>query len=730
MKSTKTLSPQVHKILVLAKDLAFENKHDIVVLDHLLAAVLITEKQYLSNLLSTEIYNRLCYLNSTAVAQESPSNDPVNKDDIELSQASFDIFALCSAICKHSKHDEISNTMLILALISFILQNDIYPELQKPLDTVKSIITAELDIDEDLEFYIKNTDREEVGHLFVNVNLTMIEQGKSLDFHKDHAQLDRLYQILLKVEQNNPILYGESGIGKTSLVYSLVHEIVNCNAPRTINKMVVYQLHLHKLISHCQFSDILNEKISYIFNELEPNAIVFIDNFEDVFNETANILGRLKDHLETGKRIIGCMSDKKMINAFKQDSVLNRTTSIYKVKPPTVKQTIDILNMQKHVFTQHYKYRYTKDVLGYAAETCVKYLDGNLPYAAMSILDDASSLKKLYNNNDKKVTTEDINRAIQQKAKVPIFNKHSKDKFKGVQAKFKEKIIGQDKAIDAISDSIKSQILRINSHKPLGSFLFLGTTGVGKTFLAKTLAEVLFNDKNNMIYVDMSEMMDSHSINRLIGAPPGYIGYDSNDTLVDKVKRKPYSVILFDEVEKAHRDVMDIFLQILEEGRLTSGDGKTCSFKNCFIIFTSNIGSSKLEKTQLGFGPIEDQSMWNEQQVKDELKRYLSPELINRFDHIITFNKLTDKDLHKISNLILDDLCQEIFSHAEVTVTYDSKVSKCIIDNMDPNDQQYGARAIKRYINNNVHKIICQHYIDNDVDNIKVSVKNGKLVCL
>lgn len=623
------------------------------------------------------------------------------------------------------------------------------------------------------------------------VNLTVKCKSAEYEIEGRDEELKRMEYILNRKVKNNLLIIGDSGVGKTALVEFLAQRIAYKTSNVLLFPKQIYALNLNSLVSGTKYRGDFERKMEAIINDCKDSDIIlYIDEIHTLIGagdaegglDAANIL---KPYLATGEiTIIGSTTYEEYRKKIFQDKALSRRFDIINLKAPSKDQVLNILKNKRSHFMSYHNVNISDEVLTAIVDLSDKYIkETNFPDKAIDLLDlscshckvdktqKPSSLikeeKKVYekilelassSDKDKVITENDlpINKfresynkwmdkavsgglvgtvtvdhvidALCHKTGVPKdkFTKQNKIKYTSLEKEIQKEIFGQNQAISKITKCLlryKSGLR--DSNKPIGGFLFLGSTGVGKTYLAKTLASKMFVSQDSFIRFDMSEFSEEQSVAKLIGASPGYIGYDKGGLLIEKVYQNPHSVILFDEIEKSHPKVQKVLLQILEEGELTDSMGRKASFSNCVIIVTGNIGSSQLStKTTLGFNP----DISEEDQKKNAfaaLKKYMPLELINRFDEIVFFNDFSESDLKQIVK-------NELSKFSEVNgkkITY----HKTLIDfiNNKNNHKEFGARQIKRIIQNEVLDVLSNFLLENDHANrvtVSFSAKQNKVV--
>ena len=529
-----------------------------------------------------------------------------------------------------------------------------------------------------------------------------------------------------------------------------------------------------------------NKNIIVFIDEIHTLAQVGSDKGE------TNPADMLKPYLARGEmQTIGATTTDEYRKYIEKDKALERRFQPIMIDPPTVEQTIEILKGLRDSYEAFHKVKITDEAIKAAAELSDRYIqDRSLPDKAIDLIDEASSRAKVKSNYDSEevkslreklkkceaekedaVTQEDFERASKlrdriiklkddiEKAKtspktiqniatiseqevaevvskwtnIPLtkLTEGEAEKLLNLEKVLKERVKGQDEAVEKVAKAIRRSRIGIRDpRRPIGSFLFLGSTGVGKTELAKALAEALFDDENKIIRLDMSEFMEAHSVSKLIGSPPGYVGFDDGGQLTEQVRRKPYSVVLFDEIEKAHPEVFNMLLQILDDGRLTDSHGKVVSFKNTIIILTSNIGSEKFNKTNVSLGFNDGKSEDKNALMMSELKKYFKPELINRIDNIVVFNKLSPAVLKEIAKKMLGDLNKNL-KQSGVELKFTTSTFNYLIKNGTNDD--FGARPLRRLITTKIEDELADKMLRGEIksgDNVLVDCKDGKLIFL
>ncbi|PXW88992.1 ATP-dependent Clp protease ATP-binding subunit ClpE [Streptohalobacillus salinus] len=596
-------------------------------------------------------------------------------------------------------------------------------------------------------------------------------------------EVKRVIETLNRRNKNNPVLIGEPGVGKTAIAEGLALKITEGNVPRKLKDKEVYLLDVASLVANTGVRGQFEERMKAMIQELQDrkNVILFIDEIhllvgagtaEGSQMDAGNIL---KPALARGELQLMGATTLKEYRQIEKDQALERRFQPIIVKEPSVAEAIQILTGIKDRYEAYHRVNYSDEVIEQAVILSKRYIqDRFLPDKAIDLIDEAgarlnlslsetdkSSIdeelaligkqkleaaeredyetaanlrhkelqleKQLERSEDSPsidVTIEAIQTLIEEKTGVPVrkMQKDEQTKMKDLRIHLASKVIGQDHAVEKVAKAIRRSRAGLKSeHRPIGSFLFVGPTGVGKTELTKVLAEELFGTKDSLIRLDMSEYMEKHAVSKIIGSPPGYVGHDEAGQLTEKVRRKPYSLILLDEIEKAHPDVQHMFLQIMEDGRLTDSHGRTVSFKDTVIIMTSNAGTAHKE-LHVGFNNDHNEAVSTLEQLKD----YFKPEFLNRFDSIITFNALEQADLIKIVELMLDEL-RETLTHLDYRLEV-SDEAKAFLSKKGY-DRHFGARPLRRVIQETVEDGITDLLLEEDsVETIFVDVVNDAIV--
>lgn len=615
------------------------------------------------------------------------------------------------------------------------------------------------------------------------INVTEIARRGDIDpvIGRDD-EIIRVIEILNRRTKNNPVLIGEPGVGKTAVVEGLAQKIVDGDVPHKLQGKQVIRLDVVSLVQGTGIRGQFEERMQKLMEEIRKreDIILFIDEIHEIVGAGSASDGNmdagniLKPALARGELQLVGATTLNEYRIIEKDAALERRMQPVKVDEPTVDETITILKGIQKKYEDYHHVQYTDAAIEAAATLSNRYIqDRFLPDKAIDLLDEAGSKMNLTLNfvdpkvidqrlieaenlksqatreedfekaayfrdqiakyeemQKKKITDQDtpiisektIEHIIEQKTNIPVGDLKEKEQSQLIHLAedLKSHVIGQDDAVDKIAKAIRRNRVGLGTpNRPIGSFLFVGPTGVGKTELSKQLAIELFGSADSMIRFDMSEYMEKHSVAKLVGAPPGYVGYDEAGQLTEKVRHNPYSLILLDEVEKAHPDVMHMFLQVLDDGRLTDGQGRTVSFKDAIIIMTSNAGTGKTEAS-VGFGAARE---GRTNSVLGELGNFFSPEFMNRFDGIIEFKALSKDNLLQIVELMLADVNKRLSSN-NIRLDVTDKVKEKLVDlGYDP---KMGARPLRRTIQDYIEDTITDYYLENPSEKVLKAVMTSK----
>lgn len=594
-------------------------------------------------------------------------------------------------------------------------------------------------------------------------------------------EISRMIQILSRKSKNNPVLVGDAGVGKTALALGLAQRVADGQVPASLAGMRVLELDLMSVVAGTRFRGDFEERMNNIINDIEEDGqvILFIDELHTIMgsgsgiDSTLDAANILKPALSRGTlHMVGATTQEEYQKHIEKDAALVRRFAKVTIEEPTVDDAIAILQGLKSAYEQHHRVAISDEAIVTAVTYAKRYLTSkNLPDSAIDLLDEASAtvqnasksqpkseddgleqalLRKQYkkvgqlirqaeDGQDQvpgyqlAVTEDAILQTLSRLSGIPVtkLTKSDAKKYLNLEAELHKRVIGQDQAISAVSRAIRRNQSGIRSGKrPIGSFMFLGPTGVGKTELAKALAEVLFDDESALIRFDMSEYMEKFAASRLNGAPPGYVGYEEGGELTEKVRNKPYSVLLFDEVEKAHPDIFNVLLQVLDDGVLTDSKGRKIDFSNTLIIMTSNLGATALrdDKT-VGFGALDlSRSQEHmEKRIFEELKKAYRPEFINRIDEKVVFHSLSDQDMQEVVKVMIKPLVA-ITAEKGIALKFQPAALKLLAK--EGYDPDMGARPLRRLLQTKVEDRLAEMLLREEVgagDQLKIGVSAGQL---
>ena len=553
-------------------------------------------------------------------------------------------------------------------------------------------------------------------------------------------EIQRVIQILGRRRKNNPMLVGDPGVGKSAIVEGIAIKIVTGDIPPSLADKRLISLDLGSIVAGTKYRGDFEKRLKSIINEVaaNPDVILFIDEFHTIVGAggasgSLDAANMLKPALARGDiQCIGATTMDEFRKIVEKDGALDRRFQKIMVEHTDIQHSISILDRLKTNYEKHHNVIYTDEAIEACVRMSDRYItDRCLPDKAIDAMDEAGSMVRL--KNPKKtghVTAEDVASVISKMTGIPSgrIAEGEGNKLMKMRTKLQGRIIGQDDAIDKVVRAIQRNRAGIKDPgKPIGTFLFFGPTGVGKTQLAKALAEYLFDSEENMVRLDMSEYMEKFNVSRLIGAPPGYVGFEEGGQLSERVRRKPYCVVLLDEIEKAHPDVFNVLLQVMDEGRLTDSNGRTVSFRNTIVIMTSNVGSRELEEygSGVGFNTAGRNVQGNRKSVLEKaVRKAFPPEFINRVDEQIFFNSLTKEDIEKIIDIELKGLKNRVKEAGfELNVTPAAKrfVAEA---GYDPS---YGARPLKRAIQKHIEDPVSEHIIMSRMMSGKKELTHNKI---
>ncbi|MDD3776422.1 MAG: ATP-dependent Clp protease ATP-binding subunit [Actinomycetota bacterium] len=801
---------RARKVVVRAQDEARFLKQNYIGTEHLLLGLIDEKEGIASKVLET--------LNVTATDIRNAVNDSVTEgssesyEHIPFTPRAKKVLELSLREALQMGHNYIGTEHILLGLLreGEGVAARVLNSLGITLETVKSKVKEVLN---KYPFYSQSQDNQTSARSGKKVLKTLSQYGKDLTLMAQEGKLDpvigrkkeieRLMQILSRRTKNNPILIGESGVGKTAIVEGLAQQIVSQSVPSNLQDKKIFTLDLGSLVAGSRYRGDFEERLKKVLAEIKEDGdvILFIDEVHTLVGAGAaegaiDAASILKPMMARGEiQTIGATTNSEFRKYVEKDKALERRFQPIYVDEPSVFETIEILNGLKKRYEAFHNLTITDNAVSSAAKLSQRYIsDRFLPDKAIDLIDEAASrvriralvtppdlkeinkdINKIVNEKEDAIKSQDFERAAQLRDKekqlikekreieernkrsdhtekivvdeneiaevlsswtgVPVYKLTSTEskKLMNMEKELHRRVVGQDEAIKTVSKAIRRTRSGLKDPKrPIGSFMFLGPSGVGKTELAKTIAEFLFDREEALIQIDMSEYMEKHSVSKLVGSPPGYVGYDEGGQLTEAIRRRPYSVILLDEVEKAHPDVFNILLQIFEDGHLTDSQGRRVDFKNTVIIMTSNLGAREIQKnTPLGFKAADNRELsYNEikDKVMSELKQTFRPEFLNRVDEVIVFHKLTKEQIYSIIDLMISRLAQQLELQGIIIEITES--AKELLLNKGY-DEKMGARPMRRSIQNLIEDPISEKIINGEIKSgqaIRVSSEDGQMI--
>ena len=548
----------------------------------------------------------------------------------------------------------------------------------------------------------------------INLN-KLVSEGKIDPLIGRDLEVERVVQILCRRRKNNPLLVGEAGVGKTAIAEGLAKKIVDNEIPDVLKNTIIYSLDLGSLIAGTKYRGDFEQRLKNVLKQLseKKDAILFIDEIHTIIGAgsasggTLDASNLLKPALANGTmKCIGATTYQEFRTIFEKDHALTRRFQKIDVEEPSIQTTISILKGLKAHFEKHHNVKFSSNALVSAVELSAKFInDKKLPDKAIDVIDEAGAAQKILPKNKQKklIGTKEIEEVISKIARIPSnnINKDDRNALKTLERDLKAIVFGQDKAIESLTSAVKMARSGLGTdNKPIGSFLFSGPTGVGKTEVARQLAYVLGIE---LIRIDMSEYMERHSVSKLIGAPPGYVGFDQGGMLTESINKNPHAVLLLDEIEKAHPDVFNILLQVMDNGNLTDSNGRKTDFRNVTIIMTTNAGADTLSKSKFGFT---DHREIGDEQI--EIKKLFSPEFRNRLDAIVSFAPLDNQIILKVVEKFLIQLENQLHDK-KVDATFTPKLKEFL--GKKGFDPQMGARPMARLIQDTIRKALADELL-------------------
>ena len=742
---SSNLEQSLHRALALAN----ERHHEYATLEHLLLAL-------------TEDQDAVAVLRACGVDIDDLRRDLSNYIDEELASlitnraeeakptAGFQRVLQRAAIhVQSSGREEVTGANVLVAVFSERESNAVYYLQQQEmtrLDAVNYIShgiakvpghetggsVSGVDEDADAETAVKKG-KEALNAYCVNLNEKAREGRIDPLIGREH-EVERTIQILARRQKNNPLFVGEPGVGKTAIAEGLAKRIEEDDVPEVLADATIYTLDMGSLLAGTRYRGDFEERLKAVMSEIESieGAILFIDEIHTVIGAGATSGGAmdasnlLKPALAGGKlRCIGSTTYKEYRNFFEKDRALTRRFQKIDINEPSVEDAVKILRGLKPYYEEHHDVRYTEQAIRTAVELSARYIgDRKLPDSAIDVIDEVGAAQTLVpvSKRKKTVGVKDIETVVAKIARIPpkSVSRDDRTALQNLDRDLKTMVFGQDQAIEALASAIKLARAGLREpEKPIGSYLFSGPTGVGKTEVARQLARSLGVELTRF---DMSEYMERHSVSRLIGAPPGYVGFDQGGLLTDAVDQHPHSVLLLDEIEKAHPDVFNILLQVMDHGKITDHNGKAIDCRNVILIMTTNAGAADLAKPAIGFG-----STTREGDDQEAIKRMFSPEFRNRLDAVIGFKNLTPEVMSRVVDKFIMEL-EVLLDDRDVTIELDEEARKWLTER--GYDEAFGARPLARVIQEHVKKPLAEELLFGKLakgGTVKVAVSDGKL---
>ena len=758
------LSFNLERTLHRALDIAKDYNHEYATLEHLLLSLLDdpdassvlqgcgSDIAELSNILIDFIENDLSALIVENVTEAKPTAGfqrvihraavhvhAAGRDEVTGANVLTELFSERDSHAVYYLNDQSITSLDVMNYIS----HGLAPEIDDVPTPPAKRSNMQPDFSEDIESqsYISGMEsampkteiHEALQEYCINLN-ARAEDGDMDVLVGRKEEIERMIEILCRRNKNNPLLVGDPGVGKTAMAEGLAYRIVHEEVPDMLSDALIFSLDMGALLAGTRYRGDFEERLKAVIQGIQglPNAVLFIDEIHTVIGAGATSGGSmdagnlLKPSLARGDiKCIGSTTYKEYRNHFEKDRALARRFQMVDIKEPSVEDTIKILGGLKPYYEEHHKVRYTADALKSAAELSSRYIQGKmLPDKAIDVIDEAGAHQSLQPESKRKKTIgpKDIERIVAKIAQVPARSVSADDakQLENLEAELKTQVFGQDEAIESLAKSIKLSRAGLRKpEKPIGCYLFAGPTGVGKTELANALGKTM---TMHFARFDMSEYMEAHSVSRLIGTPPGYVGFEQGGLLTDTIEQNPYSVLLLDEIEKAHPDVFNILLQIMDYGKLTDNNGKTIDFRNTIIIMTSNVGAEELAKTPIGFGRADEEG-----DNSEALKRVFSPEFRNRLDATIQFKSLDIDLMSMIVAKFIAELEAQLADRG-VRIVIDDESQEYLAT--EGYDKEFGARPLERLIEERVKKPLADEILFGELKKggkVYISLKKGDL---
>ena len=735
------INQELEQNLNTAFKIAQTQKHEFVTVEHLLLALL--DNSDAIHLLSSNNINieKLRVELEEFIGSTTPKTSDESKLEIQPTLGFQRVIQRAVFHVQSSGKEEVNGSNILVAIFSEKESQSVFLLEQyglTRLDAVSYLSHGKSDKQNNSETEVNESNEPESNNALeqytTNLNKEALE-GRVDPLIGRTKEIERVVQILARRSKNNPLLVGESGVGKTAIAEGLAKLITENKVPELIKDSVIYSLDMGALLAGTKYRGDFEERLKAVLNALEEDAtaILFIDEIHTIIGAGATSGGvmdasnLLKPALaKRGLQFLGSTTYKEFRGIFEKDRALSRRFQKVEVTEPSIEETFDILKGLKDRFEEHHNIRYTDGSLRAASSLASKHInDRYLPDKAIDVVDEAGARQNLLPSSKRKKTINelDIEKIVASIARIPEKTVSTSDKksLEKLEENLKRVIFGQDEAVEKLSSAIKLARagLRVDE-KPVGSFLFSGPTGVGKTEVSKQLAQIMGIE---FVRFDMSEYMERHTVSRLIGAPPGYVGYDQGGLLTESVNKHPHSVILLDEIEKAHPEVFNILLQVMDHGTLTDNNGRKADFRNTIVIMTTNTGAQDMSRASMGF-----QSQDHSSDATEMIKKTFSPEFRNRLDGIIQFNPLPTEVIRTVVDKFLVELQVQLdVQKVQLEVSEDAR--DWLLEN--GYDKNMGARPMQRLIQDTIKTVLAEEILFGKLSKAggvaSVTLVNGKI---
>lgn len=735
------INQELEQNLNTAFKIAQTQKHEFVTVEHLLLALL--DNSDAIQLLSSNNINteKLRVELEEFIGSTTPKTSDESKLEIQPTLGFQRVIQRAVFHVQSSGKEEVNGSNILVAIFSEKESQSVFLLEQyglTRLDAVSYLSHGKSDKQNNAETEVNESNEPESNNALeqytTNLNKEALE-GRVDPLIGRTKEIERVVQILARRSKNNPLLVGESGVGKTAIAEGLAKLITENKVPELIKDSVIYSLDMGALLAGTKYRGDFEERLKAVLNALEEDAtaILFIDEIHTIIGAGATSGGvmdasnLLKPALaKRGLQFLGSTTYKEFRGIFEKDRALSRRFQKVEVTEPSIEETFDILKGLKDRFEEHHNIRYTDGSLRAASSLASKHInDRYLPDKAIDVVDEAGARQNLLPSSKRKKTINelDIEKIVASIARIPEKTVSTSDKksLEKLEENLKRVIFGQDEAVEKLSSAIKLARagLRVDE-KPVGSFLFSGPTGVGKTEVSKQLAQIMGIE---FVRFDMSEYMERHTVSRLIGAPPGYVGYDQGGLLTESVNKHPHSVILLDEIEKAHPEVFNILLQVMDHGTLTDNNGRKADFRNTIVIMTTNTGAQDMSRASMGF-----QSQDHSSDATEMIKKTFSPEFRNRLDGIIQFNPLPTEVIRTVVDKFLVELQVQLdVQKVQLEVSEDAR--DWLLEN--GYDKNMGARPMQRLIQDTIKTVLAEEILFGKLSKAggvaSVTLVNGKI---